>query len=337
MTLALALIGSIAATAAHADPQPDPPNPTPAPAVATAVAPAEAVNTTPEPASDAPPGLEGLPPFPIVRIGFETYSLFRADADIDNTANSYAVAASKAGVNALIVTSPVLTLSLGFSSEFSFYEFDGDAPLVAGIPGSNDPFSSAQRHRVSLTSIIRTSEQSTWLLGGAVNATYEPGADIGDSVGGSVLAGYSRAFSEDLTLGVGVNIVFDLDGRPNILPLPFVDWRFAERWRLASDSRGLTLSFEHSDTLSYGVGARFLGREFRLDDDGPIPGGLAQDDAVAVAAVVEWELAEGLALDLAVGAQVFNEFELRNADDAVIFRENGDPALAAAARITFTF
>lgn len=275
--------------------------------------------------------------FPIVIVQPNASSVFRSMSDLDSTSNGFSVAAFEAGVDTLIVASPALTFRIGVSTEVSYYDWDGSEPLLADTPDSDDPFDSAQRHEIGTTAIIRSSQTTTWIAGASINSSYESGADFNDSIGGQFLGGGTYAFNDDLTLGFGLNIIFDLDGEPDVIPLPFVEWRFAEGWELASNSRGVNITYERSDTLKYGVGARFLGREFRLDDDGPIPGGIANDNSVAVAAFVEWDVSNELKLEFGAGAQVYSEFELINRRDVRVFESDSDPAFVGVFRATLSF
>lgn len=288
---------------------------------------------------ERPPESEAATPpkFPIVLFDATATGLIRTNSTLDDRDNGYAVASSRAAFDTIVVVAPFLTINTGFSAEFASYDFEGGEPLIPGDPTSTDPFGSAQTYQVSLTTILRQSRQLTYLVGGSVNASYEPNADFSDAIAGSVLAGVTYAPTENLTIGAGFNINFDLDDSIDFFPLPFIEWRFAERWELASGRRGIELTYEHSDTLTYGVGTRFIGREFRLDDQGTLPGGIVQDDSVAIAGVLEWNPAEEITVEFVAGAQVFNRLELRNNNNVRVFESNGDPAFVAALRLTMNF
>jgi hypothetical protein len=283
----------------------------------------------PDPAADLP--------FPILLFELVNPTVFRSEGSFDDSDNGYSVVATQAELRALYVVSPGLTFSGSISAEFRDYEFATNNPILPGDPNSSEPFDTVQTYEIGLTTIIRQSRELTYIVGGSLSSSYEPGADFDESIGGQLLGGVTYALSEDLTLGFGANIIFDLDDRPNAIPLPFVEWRFAEGWELASGARGVEVTYERSEDLTLGIGARFLGREFRLDNEGTLPGGIAEDNAVAIAGFFEWDITRSLTLELAAGAEVFRRLELRDANDVRVFEDDTDTAFLAAARLTFRF
>ena len=286
--------------------------------------------------TDAELSLRQMPDFPIIRYTPSGVIGYRSDAGLDGP-GSFAVTTVASSIDVAIVTSPTLTLSAGFTAEYTSYEFDGGDPLLPGVAGSEDPFDQAESYEISLTTIVRTSERVSWLAIGTVASAFEPGADFGDSVSGTVLVGGLYQFSENLRLGAGVIVAFDLDGQPNVIPIPNIDWQIDERWRLSSGRFGLQLMYEQSEQLKLGVGSRFVGREFRLSDDAPVPGGIVEDDSIAIAGILEWTPVQNLNVELAAGAQIVGELILRDANDVRVFDSDIDTAFVGALRVTYSF
>ncbi len=314
-----------------------------APSLATAPALAQPADTnvaddTIDAQGDATPSSDLLPPnFPIISYSANAAIAVRTEADVDNTDNGYSVRSSGGSLGVAIIPNRQLVFNIDASIEYAFYEFDGAQPLIASIPGSTEPFEDAQTYALGLTTIIRTSEETSILLGGSISASYEGGADFDDAIGGIAFAGITHAFSETLTLGVSAAIIFDLDGQPNVIPLPFVEWQITDTLSLNSSQRGLELTWNRTDTLDLGLRLGFDGREFRLADDGPIPGGIAEDQAVLLTGVIDWRPESWLELRLEAGAQVWGNLELRNSNDVRIYDESLGSAFTAGASVKVTF
>ena len=88
--------------------------------------------------------------------------------------------------------------------------------------------------------------------------------------------------NEDLTVGPGIGVFDRIEDSTRVFPILLIDWNIRERWNLstgrglaASQGPGLTLSYNLSPAWSFGLSGRYEEVQFRLDDEGPAPGGRA--------------------------------------------------------------
>ena len=110
----------------------------------------------------------------------------------------------------------------------------------------------------------------------------EDGASSSDSQTYGLLAAAFWQINPDLRLGPGLGVFSRLEDSARVFPILAIDWNFGERWNLstgrglaASQGPGLTLSYELTSNWSLALAGRYEEVEFRLDKDGPNPGGIA--------------------------------------------------------------
>lgn len=285
----------------------------------------------------AAPDPTGAPPFPIISFDADTRVGARFDTQPSGSSNSLSVLSTDGSIGATIITGPRLVLNLSTSAEYAAYDFEGTERLIPSIAGTERPFEDVQTYGLGATAFIRASEELSLIVGTGISSSYEAGADFDESLAATIRLGFRYQISETLALGVALGVRNGLDGDYDVIPLPVVEWKINERLTLETAPLGLQLGYRHNDSWRYGAVAAFEGREFRLDDDGPIPGGVAQDFAIIGAGFVEWSYEEWLSLRLELGAQVWSQFELINEDDNTIYSEDLDPALALIASVAITF
>lgn len=120
-------------------------------------------------------------------------------------------------------------------------------------------------------------------VGPVVQYAGERGAEFGDSLlyGGIVFASY-RA-SRDLLIGFGAGVFYRLE-ETRVFPSLFFFWRITDRLRLGNSYRlspagpaGLELTYSLDKNWQLGVGGGYRSFRFRLDKDGPVPGGIGEN------------------------------------------------------------
>jgi hypothetical protein len=206
------------------------------------------------------------------------------------------------------------------------YRFDGASPLPAML-GPGDPISSAVEHQFGALLALHQNERLTWLIGGAIDLSYELGAGTNDAITWGGVLGISYKVSDTLRLGVLATVSTDLDDELFYAGFPSIDWAFAERWRLHSTQRGLlSVSYQTTDDLAVSLDAGFERRQFRLDDDGPLADGILTDGRVPLGIGLRWTPTPRTVFAARVGAFVWQQYEFVDADDNEVLEENADPA-----------
>ncbi len=312
-THALALLASLAAVQA--------------PALAQDAAPAD--NTR----DDAPPA-EVVKPAPAgPTVSLRLSGSLHAGADTDTGDGDLSLARAGALLEAAFPLGERRSLAVGLGIERSWYDFDNAASLDPG----GDPFGDVTDTELTLRYTAPLNADTSWFLLGAIGLAAEDGADLSDSVVYTGGGGFITKASESFSWGLGVVVRSRLEDDPLVVPIPQIRWSIDERWTLESRRAGLRLGYAHSDTLTYGVQGEYLSRSFRLDEDGPIPDGMATDRRVPVSVFAEYQPSKAVSIGAAIGASVYSNIELLDADGDDLADDDLDPALFLSinARIAF--
>ncbi|MFP6655347.1 MAG: hypothetical protein VCB25_06945, partial [Myxococcota bacterium] len=142
------------------------------------------------------------------------------------------------------------------------YRFDG-----LPIP---DPWDDA--HVVRLSPRLMFTIDDTWSLFGGPIAEFsgESGVRFSKAIRGGALFGAQWRGSENLTIGLGVLGITEIEDDFLIQPVLIVDWKISDSWRLTTQSwtsRGGTLEIIHSfgDGFEVSVAGGRERERFRLD------------------------------------------------------------------------
>jgi hypothetical protein len=273
----------------------------------------------------AEPELEAPPPPPDRPIGYSisARAILGLAADFDDAAGDMSFSRIGMDLGVQIPAGPQANLSLGFDYEFSHYDFGNDT-LIAG---TDSPFEDIHRAFFSIRYSRQQTRQLVWTVGGSIGISAEDGADVGDAITGMVLGGVKFHFSEQFAIGAGAAVATQLEDDPFFFPTLLLEWHFAERWSLVSAGRpGLSLVYRPSEQVRVTLGATYEHRDFRLSDDGPIPGGVALERQVPISLGIEFEPTPQLQLGLSAGVAVARNLELKDSRGRKIADEDIDPA-----------
>jgi hypothetical protein len=182
-------------------------------------------------------------------------------------------------------------------------------------------------HRLVFSGLADHELNAQWhLIGGAfVRSWGEGGAKAKDSISGGLLAGFEYRHSPDLSLGLLLGGQNRLEGGVGLLPIPRVDWRPAESFRvqvgmvqLVDPGLGAQLTYQITPAIELGTGFAYEVRRFRLSDNrdrvtkgGPDHGGrtdnggVGQESDLPLVATIRWRPIPQAELELNSGA-VFN-------------------------------
>ena len=258
-------------------------------------------------------------------------------SDLSDGPGDVAVTRAFAGVAARFPVLEATQLTLGIESEYSWYDFSG----ATAFAPSGEPWDDVQEIALSLGVQHRVSEQWTVTVGGTIDSSLEIGADFGDSLtyGGAIGAVYS--FSEDLSLGLAVGIRSQLEDDVLVLPLPVIDWRINERWRVGSVRDfgvvGLGVTFTPSEKWSFVLSSGVQAREFRLDDEGAAPDGVGRDWRVPIALRAGYTVTPNFVVAVFGGVDVWGELTLDDRNGNEIAEDELEPAAFVGGGVTIRF
>jgi hypothetical protein len=172
----------------------------------------------------------------------------------------------------------------------------------------------------------------------------EGGADFGDTLTGGAALVIEYRWSEELELGAIIGVLSQLEDSAAFLPLPTVDWRFAEGWRfqlgmigLAHPGFGPEVSYR-SDRWEFALGGSFQKRRYRLDDRaGPTNEGIGQEISFPIFARATFAPNEYMNFGLVAGVAVGGELRSGADGGSKVFKNNYDPAPIIGLQANFRF
>ena len=263
------------------------------------------------------------------------------EADLDD-AGEYSVGRYGVGLSYRVPILEQSSLVFGLDAERSEYDFDGATGLAPG----GDPIGGATAYELSARVVHPFDDEFSLLAGVSGTFAGEDGADLADSaqLGGIVAVNWKA--SEALTLTLGVTARDQLEDDVRVIPVVGIEWRIAENLRVSSRDAGrvfagggggLGLVYESSEELNLIVGAGFNGRDYRLDEDGPIPDGVLRDDRVFAGVGLEWKPTGNVTALVGAGAVVWSNLETLDSGGSEIGDEDGDPAAVVSARVRIVF
>ncbi|MDX2131548.1 MAG: DUF6268 family outer membrane beta-barrel protein [Planctomycetota bacterium] len=259
-------------------------------------------------------------------------------ADFDEAPGSVDVTRLRADMEVAIPLEGGRAFTISLTNEYSAYSFDDATGFVSGV---SEPWDDVLDHQIALGYRTRLGERWGLFVGGSAQASYEIGATFGDSLTYAVRGGLSYAVNERTRVGLGVAVVSRLEDSAFVIPFPIIEWQFADRWTLRTTgaSRGalLSLAFQATDNLELSLGAGIRGREFRLEDDGPVPDGVGSELGVPVLVAARWNITPQITLVAEAGAFVYRNYTLDDANGNELADIDTDIAPAARVGVSFNF
>lgn len=204
-----------------------------------------------------------------------------------------------------------ITIAGGY--QLSAYDFSGAANPTNGASNGAGSFQWDDVHEGRIVGLVDWKVSEKWtLLGAAVVVTHvEGGGDLADAMTAGAAFGFDYQATEGLKLGLLVGATTGIEDSATLLPIPRVDWRFADGWRWRIDmisafgARGIgtELSVRASDQLEFAVGVTRQRKRFRLASHGgsDIDRGVGEESSVPVFARMSYMPAANIHLDVRAG------------------------------------
>jgi len=216
--------------------------------------------------------------------------------------------------------------------ERSRYDFSDESPASAA--GIDDV--TATRIGVN----VRRSLNEKWSLFGNVDTTFNvaKGVKWGDGQTSGGLVSFSRRVNDKFSFSIGLIARSQLEERARVIPIPGIDWKITERLTLRT-AQGVTLSWQIDELKKWitDFAAGYESRAFRLDEDGPLPGGVVKDRRVPVTASLRFGPNSGLNARIFAGAVFARQFEFLNSEGDTVDTVDADPSLIAGVSGTIRF
>ena len=264
---------------------------------------------------------------------------FQSSADLKDSEGSFSVNRWFASIGLNYVWNTRNSIGISFGGGGSKYDFDD----LTGI-GGGSPWEEIEDSRLSITGRFGFGDTGSIILIPTARYNGEKDSNTSDGRTYGLYAAAAWRISEDLTIGPGIGIFSRLESGTRIFPVVVIDWDISERWNLstgrglaASQGPGLTLSYSLSQSWSLGIAARYENTEFRLDENGPTPGGVGRDQSIPMVATVNWKPNRVVKLSVFAGLEFNGTLKLKNARDELVDESSYDPAPLFGATIKFRF
>ncbi len=260
---------------------------------------------------------------------------YQFEADLDKGAGKVSVGRAGADLGLSFKVGDRSRLNVKWDSEFSWYDWK-DASAFS--KGSKDPWEDTQQHALAVQLVVPENDTWAWFVGGGAQASYERGADFGDSMTYGGQGGVRYAFSKDFALSLGVGVRTRLEEDAWVLPIIGIDWNINEKLTLSTErGTGLKLNYKAADNLDLWLQGMYDSREFRLSDDGAAKDGVGADRRVPVSIGVDWKVASSATITFQGGVIAWSTYKLSDDQGVKISQTDADPAAFLGLGIEFKF
>lgn len=243
------------------------------------------------------------------------------DAGVDG-GGDFSVSRAYASVSGSFAISESVAFSPSIAYEFGDYSFGGAA-------SASFPWERVNEVGIAPRVDIQLDRDLTVSISPIIQFAAEDGADWGNAAQWGGLGAIRYSFSPELTLGAGLLGLTQLEGNPLFIPIPLIDWRIDQNWRVsnlrvpeANPFAAIELVYDTQETLEFAVGGGWETRRFRLDE-----GGVGQDRGAAFYGRVTVRIAEQFRIDGLVGVTAFNQLKTIDAGGTTTASQNGDSGL----------
>jgi hypothetical protein len=224
--------------------------------------------------------------------------------------------------------------ALSVSTEATFYDFGDSGDLV---PGSGDPFNDLYQARVS--GMVRTEDSAApgWFAGFELALGGEDEASPRKSLQLGAAGGFRYAGSDTLSIEVGLAALSRLEDEPWVWPFLGVEWKASER--LSFEARGTQVEARLALDERWSLAGRadYAIRQYRLNDDNPLPEGVLRDEEIRAGLALVREGSDGLSFQLFAGYELWRELSTLDDDGREIAEVEADPAPFAAFALRIEF
>jgi hypothetical protein len=270
-------------------------------------------------------------PEPAWDVGMEIHGMLQPAADLETALGERSVL--RGGWDASLARRRGdRSLELFLDTEASFYDWSATAALPGGAA---DPFNDLYETRVGALLGFAEDEQVSWFTGMEVVLAGEDSPSIGAALSIGAITGVDVRAGDDLTLSFGLAALTRLEDSTWVLPYLGFDWRLNDTVRLATDGAGVLLEAQLGRDWTATLAAEYELRQFRLNEDNAIPGGVYQDDQITLSGTLDWRVSASATLSLTAGLVAWQESTFLDDGGAKLGEVETDPAPFGAVSLTF--
>ncbi len=231
-----------------------------------------------------------------------------------------------------------LSVALGLEYDLDVWDFKGETQFAEEWE---------EIHQLALSATFALELDNDWDLYGGPIVRYagESGASLSDSYTLGGFAGVRWEPSPDVTVGLGLAVVEEIEDSARFFPIVQLDWEFVPDWRLRStpvsfNTGGTEFQLAWQADRSFEVAAGLLLNHrprFRLDDDGAIADAVAREEGRWLYLRGTWAIDDDVEVTASVGYALEPEVRLSDADGDRLAEDDYDEALSLGARLSIRF
>ena len=261
---------------------------------------------------------------------------YRGEADIDNSGDaSFSETAFSVRGGPSFTLGENLKLNAAGSYRYSHYDFVGVG---------SDPFENIHTFRLAPIFSYQLNEWTIY-AGPGIAFSAEEGADFGRAFTGGALAGVSYKYSDTLSFGGGLAIFSQIEDDPRLIPILTANWKFADQWTArmgftevaAQGGLGAEVLYDLNDQFQLGAGFQFQKKRFRLDENGNIPDGVAEDKSLPIYVKAGYKISPTASIEGLIGINAGGTLLIEDNDGQQVFEEDYDPSVIFGLRAVFSF
>lgn len=230
-----------------------------------------------------------------------------------------------------LLREPVKFIAFTTRYEWTSYDFEGSR---RGSFGALDPWDEVHALKFGLPVFWDLNDDWTFFALPSLGLNFEDGADVEDSVTGSLLAGATYQFSDSLSIGPGFGVRSQLEDSLSVFPIVLVDWQLSENLKITTrpsgafiSGPGVTVDRQLSNSWRAAFGATYENTRFRLSDPNRAASeGIGEYSSVPLYAALTFQPTANVHAGVFAGVRFANELQLENSRGHNIIREDADPA-----------
>lgn len=259
-------------------------------------------------------------------VGVQYGHLFKADM---NNGGDVERDSASLGLSHRIKLNDKLSLALQAGYQLSAYDF---SPSTSGP----NAFQWDDIHEVRGVAMLSWKVNDQWSLitAGAVFAHAEGGADFSRGLTGRAGLGFEYRANENLKLGLLVVAASEIEDSVTVLPLPRVDWKFADNWRwrvnmmstFGGRGIGTELSVTPTEEWEIAIGITHQRKRFRLNGGDAIEKGVGEESSLPAFVRIGFKPTPGVLLNAMVGVAFSGQLKAEDRDGNRLETEDFDPA-----------
>jgi len=231
-------------------------------------------------------------------------------------------------------------VAAGVNLRYNYQNWKWSGPTAFNGRG---PWSSIETPALGLS--FYYSPTPEWRLGfvPTVEWSGESGAGTGGTATYGAVMSAARRFSKDLTLGLGAGVFRQID-QTKVFPYLIVNWNITDRLRLSnplpagpSGGAGLELSYALTEKWTLAGGGAYRSYRFRLNDTGPVPGGIGQNKFIPFFGRLSYQIAPSTRVDLYAAATVGGNLSVVDSNGNMPYSDSYKTGVAAALSLSHRF